>query len=290
MRFRLFVALVATVVAVACTNKKPVIPADKLWEEGNQAYSDEAYELAIQRYKALLDQHPFDPNAEEAELKVAQAYYLNRKYAEAISAFGDFERMHPTSQNLAMVEYQLGLAYLEQASTSDRDQQSVINAQTYFRNLVDRFPDSPWTQRAHLRLKECREFLARHEADIAAYYLRHDNLRAAEARLRGLLNDYPETDATADSLYLFARAYERRDEPQGASLALATLVRHHPEGPVAVQARQELSPGAQAAEADPLPDLLAHLDRMSTQSDRVKVKEAVSAYPNTPPSGGTPQY
>ena len=284
-----YVVLVATMVAGACSNKKPVIPADKLWAEGNQAYEDEAYELAIQRYKALLDQHPFDPNAEEAELKVAQSYYQNRKYAEAISAFGDFERMHPTSQNLAMVEYHLGLSYLEQASTSDRDQQSIVNAQTYFRNLVDRFPTSPWTDRAKLRLRECHEFLARHEADIAAYYLRHDNLRAAEARLRGLLNDYPDTDATADSLFTFANAYERRDEPQGASLALATLIRHHPEGPVAVQAREQLGRGAQPTEADPLPELLAHLDQMSTQSDRVKVKEAVSAYP-TPPGGGSTKY
>jgi outer membrane protein assembly factor BamD len=290
MRSTVCTALVAAVLAVGCSNKKPVIPAEKLWEEGNQAYSDEAYELAIQKYKTLLDQHPFDPNAEEAELKVAQSYYLNRKYAEAISSFGDFERMHPTSQNLAMVEYHLGLAYLEQASTSDRDQQSIVNAQTYFRNLVDRFPDSPWTERSHLRLRECREFLARHEADIAAYYLRHDNLRAAEARLRGLLTDYPETDATADSLATFADAYERRDERQGASLALATLVRHHPEGPLAVQARQQLGPGGQPAEADPLPDLLAHLDRMSTQSDRVKVREAVSAYPNPPGGGTSPQY
>src|SRR5262249_25882306 len=107
MRSRLGVAIVAAVLAIGCSHKKPVTPADKLWEEGNQAYQDEAYELAIQKYKALLDQHPFDPHAEEAELKVAQSYYLNRKYAEAISAFGDFERMHPTSQNLAMVEYHL---------------------------------------------------------------------------------------------------------------------------------------------------------------------------------------
>jgi outer membrane protein assembly factor BamD len=290
MRSTVCVALVAIVLASGCSNKKPVIPADKLWAEGNQAFTDEAYELAIQRYKTLLDQHPFDPNAEEAELKVAQAHYLNHRYAEAISSFGDFERMHPTSQNLAMVEYHLGLAYLEQASTSDRDQQSITNAQTYFRNLVDRFPSSPWTDRARLRLRECREFLARHEADIAAYYLRHDNLRAAEARLRGLLTEYPETDATADSLYLFATAYGRRAEGEGASLALATLLRHHPEGPLAVQAREQLGHGPKVADEDPLPELLAHLDRMRTQSDRVKVRESVSAYPNPPGGGGGGQY
>jgi len=80
-----------------CATKKPIVPPEKLWSEGEEAFHDEAYELAVQRYKALLDQHPFDPRAEEAELKIAQSHYLAQRYAEAIAAFGDFERMHPTS-------------------------------------------------------------------------------------------------------------------------------------------------------------------------------------------------
>ena len=83
-----------------CSGKKPVLPADQLWTEGNAAYDDEAYDYAIQKYKALLDQYPFDPNAEEAELKIANAYYEAERYPEAIAAYGNFERMHPTSQFL----------------------------------------------------------------------------------------------------------------------------------------------------------------------------------------------
>jgi len=101
------------------------------------------------------------------------------------------------------------MAYLAQASTSDRDQQSHANALTYFRNLIDRFPQSPWAERARLRVRECREALAKHEADVTAYYLRIGNLKAAEARLQGVLTDYPETDAAADCLYRFAQVYGR---------------------------------------------------------------------------------
>src|SRR5579884_2953916 len=122
MRVLAVPVLAAALLAGCAATKKPVVPAEQLWKEGNQAFSDEAWELAVERYKALLDQHPFDPNAEEAELKIAQAHYLAHRYAEAIAAFGDFERMHPTSPNLPLVEYHLGMAYLAQASTSVRDQ------------------------------------------------------------------------------------------------------------------------------------------------------------------------
>ncbi|MFN8544043.1 MAG: outer membrane protein assembly factor BamD [Candidatus Binatia bacterium] len=282
------IALLILVALAACSTKKPIAPADVLWRQGNQGYDDEAWEYAIDNYKALLDQHPFDANVEEAELKVAMSYFFARRYAEAIAAFGDFERMHPTSADrLAMVEYHLGLSYLAQGSTSDRDQDSTTNALQYFRNLGERFPDSPWAEKAKLRTKECREALASHERDVAAYYLRHGNLAAGESRLRLLLTDYPDMDATADALVTFAHAYERRDEPDGAQLALATVVRHHPGTPEAARAREQLGDASGATQGpDPLPQLVERLARVSAQASRRQIPASVSAYPNTPPSGG----
>ncbi len=265
----------------ACSTKRPIIPPEKLWGDADQAFQDEAYERAVERYKMFLEQHPFDSKAEEAELRIAQAQYFSGRYAEAIASFGDFERMHPTSDKLAEVEYHLGLAYLKQASTIDRDQQHISNALTYFRNLTDRFPTSQWSERAKLRVKECREKLAGREAYVADYYLRHGNLRAAEARLHSLLTEYPETDATAQSLHAFAQAYAKRDESDGATLALATLVRHHPDGPLADDARQQLGQDPTRGE-DPLPRLLARLEAMHDQGERQKTPKTVSAYPDSP--------
>jgi outer membrane protein assembly factor BamD len=274
-------ALAVALVAFGCASKKPIIPPEKLWGEAENAFHDEAYELAVDRYKALLDQHPFDARAEEAELKIAQSHYLSQRYAEAIAAFGDFERMHPTSAQLAFVEYHLGMAYLAQSTTSDRDQQAHANALTYFRNLIDRFPSSPWAEKARLRVRECREALAKHEADIARYYLRQKNLKAAEARLRGLLTEYPETEATAEALYSFAQAYAARDESEGATLALATLVQHHPDGRLGREAKERLGDARVSADGeDPLRLLIARIDRMREQADRQKLPNTVSAYPD----------
>ncbi|HZP42021.1 MAG TPA: outer membrane protein assembly factor BamD [Candidatus Binatia bacterium] len=276
-------AVLALVLGGACSTKKPIIPPEKLWGEGTQAFEDEAYQVAIERYKALLDQHPFDPHAEEAELRIAQSYYMAHRYPEAIAAFGDFERMHPTSPNLPEVEYNLGLAYMAQMRTADRDQQPSTNAHTYFKNVIDRWPQSPWAEKARLRLKECRESLAAHEAEIAQYYLRHKNLRAGESRLRYLLSEYPETDATAEALYAFAKLYASRKENEEATLALATLVRYHPDNPLAADARRRLGPddSVYLDGHDPLPVLMTRIDEMQQQADRQKLPTTVSAYPDT---------
>jgi outer membrane protein assembly factor BamD len=275
------VAVLAMALLAACANKKPVIPAGTLWEEGNEAMKENAYEIAVEKYKALLDQYPFDENAEQAELKIAQAYYYGERYPEAIAAFADFERMHPTSQNLAEIEYRRGMAYVAQHKTADRDTQAITQAMASFKNIVDRYPTSPWADRARLRIQECRDILAEHDSGVAQFYLKRGSLRAAESRLSGLLTEYPDADATADALAVFAQAYAKRDEPEEATLALAILAYHHPDTPLGADARSQLGDTASSVTAtDPLPRLVARIDAMSTQEDRLNVPNTVSAYPD----------
>src|SRR5262249_19495578 len=153
------------------------------------------------------------------------------------------------------------------------------------RNIVDRFPQTPWADRASLRMRECREALARHEADVATYYLKRHSLRAAESRLRGLLTEYPETDATAETLHAFAQDYGSREEGAPARLASSTRLRHHPDGPLAADAREQMHddpPG----DDDPLPRLVAFLEGARTLPDRQQVPRAVSAYPDTGNASG----
>jgi outer membrane protein assembly factor BamD len=286
-------AMLGLAVCTACgwwNTRKPAVPSDKLWTEADQAMRDEAWEIAVQDYKKLLEQYPFDPNAEEAELRIAEAYFNSGRYPEAIAAFGDFERMHPTSDNLALIEYRRGMSYLAQHRSSDRDQQAIKNALDSFRNVVDRYPGTPWATRADLRVRECREELASHDAEIARFYLQRGSLRAAESRLRGLLTDYPETTATAEALDRFAKLYATREEPEEANLALATLARYHADSSLGRDARQQLGTLDPAQGQDPLPLLVAHIDAMRTQADREKVPRAVSAYSDRPGMPGGRGY
>src|SRR6185295_7374416 len=113
----------------ACGSRKPPLkPADDLYSAGSEFHEKEYYDAAIEQYKLLLDNYPLDPRAEEIELKIAQAHYKNEAYPEAIAAFSDFQRMHPTSTRLPEVEYSIGQAYSDQMTTIDRDLAAATNA------------------------------------------------------------------------------------------------------------------------------------------------------------------
>jgi outer membrane protein assembly factor BamD len=105
-----------------CTTVEKRLSAKEYYNQANEAYDREDFSTAVDIYHDLLDQYPLNPYAEEAQLKIAYSYYIEKKYAEAIAGFSDFERAYPTSIHLPFVEYYRGMCYLEQMRSIDRDQ------------------------------------------------------------------------------------------------------------------------------------------------------------------------
>ena len=208
-------ALVA--LGTAACSAPPRLTADQYYTEGKSAFGEKNYEGTIRNYKDLLDQYPFDPRAEEAELSIAEAHYKKKQYQEAIAAFNDFQRMHPMSPMLAKVYYLLGKSFDKQMTTIDRDQTAADNAQGWYRVVVDRYPESPYAAKARRRMAICRESMAEHERYVAKFYFRQDNLRAGENRVKSMLERFPDTVATTLALEDLARAYDARGDEKAAA-------------------------------------------------------------------------
>src|SRR5687768_8899960 len=69
----------------------PVDPtAEALFAEGSRYFNEKKYARAIDVLQKLKSEHPFSPLLTETELKVADAYYLDQQYPEAITAFKEF--------------------------------------------------------------------------------------------------------------------------------------------------------------------------------------------------------
>jgi outer membrane protein assembly factor BamD len=287
------VALIA--LTVACS-APPRLSADQYYTEGQAAFADENYEVAIRSYKDLLDQYPFDARAEEAELTIAESHYKKKQYAEAIAAFNDFQRMHPMSPTLAKVYYLLGKSYEKQMTTPDRDQTAADNAQGWYRVVVDRYPTSEYAPKARRRMARCRESIAAHEAYIAAFYFRRDNLRAGENRVKGALEAYPDTVATTRALENLAQAYEARGDAAAAERIRAAVA----ERDAAFASLPESGPGSRAQGAVPtvrmaladavLADLTARYGP-SEKTVAVTAPALVDPEPAPKPiTGGDPRY
>jgi len=206
----------------ATTEKRP--SAKEYYNRANDAFTRENFSAAVDYYHDLLDQYPLNPYAEEAQLKVAYSYYLEKKYVEAVAAFGDFERAYPTSSHLPFVQYYRGMCYLEQMRSIDRDQSVTEKALDFFRTVVDRYPESPFSPLAEEKIRVCRDALAARELYIADFdYKIADNPLATLARLRRILEIYPETDAATTALARLEPLLNEGGKTELAELAAKAL-------------------------------------------------------------------
>ena len=102
------IALATTVliIATACGSPPPafddVPPAGDLYQEGTHLLDNRKfgflpinYTLAVETFQSIIDNYPYSDFAVQAELKIADAYFRNGKYDEALSYYRDFADLHP---------------------------------------------------------------------------------------------------------------------------------------------------------------------------------------------------
>ena len=181
--------------------------AAELVEQGREEFADEKYQKAIEAYRKLKDWYPFSQYAKEAELKIADAHYRLKEYEQAISAYEEFERLHPSDPKIPYVVYYTGRCYFDRLKSIDRDQTFTEKALQVFKQLRRRFPESKYAEKARPHIRKCLKTLAGHDFYVGEFYYKQERYKAALARFEDVVNNYP---AEFDELQEKARDYIER--------------------------------------------------------------------------------
>ena len=287
----------ALVVLIAgCSGTVKRLSAKEYYEQANEAYSTEDYLRAADSYQELLDQYPLNPYAEEGQLKIAYARYLNKKYAEALGAFSDFERSYPTSSHLPFVQYYRGMSYLEQMRSIDRDHSVTEKANDFFQVVSDRYRESPFATLAEEKSRFCRESMAAHELYVVDFQLKRYATMAAKARLRVLIEEYPETDSTVFALERLQGLMEEEGKKDIAALAAQALAARKaavpPAQPLATKDTKEGEEAKPVSDlpsptVDPLLTLVTALKKLEQEDRQLIAHPPGSEQTKTPDSSFT---
>ncbi len=164
-------------------------PDHLIWQ-GIQALQDKDYGDAQKAFQKIVEQYPYSKYVVLAELKLADAYYLDEKYSEAAASYEQFARLHPSHKIIPYVLYQLGMCYLKMAGSIDRDHGQLLKALTVFNRIAQVYAGTPWAQKAEEKARECRRKLAEYEFYVAKFYYKRGKYLAAKKRLEYLLAEY----------------------------------------------------------------------------------------------------
>ena len=245
--------------------------AEALFDDGMRAFNEKRYVRAIDNFSKLRTDFPFSPQVTQVELKIADAYYLNQQYPEAINGFKEFQSMHPTNENIPFVILRLGQSYFDQFTSTDRDQKNTEIAKGYFENVISAYPKSPHAVEAKEKLAKCLEYLAEHEFTVAQFYFQQEKYPAARDRFEEIVRKYKDTPTAIKSLYFLGESYRNEKNAVRATLAYEALIQHYPQSKFAADAKTQLAQ-IEKEKRDPLAMLLMR-DRRPSGAPAPEVKE-----------------
>ena len=215
------------------------LSAIELYEKAKGRMEAKDYTLAIEYYETLESRFPFGEHATQAQLDVVYAYYLYEEPESATAAADRFIKLNPRHPSVDYAYYMKGLinfglknSIIDKLYTRDlADYDETIMKKSYadFSVMVNRFPNSKYTEDAVKRMVFLRNQIARSELKTAEFYLAQEAWVAAANRAQGVLEAYQGSTSIKRALQIQIKAYQQLKLDDLASDARRILTHNYGE-------------------------------------------------------------
>jgi outer membrane protein assembly factor BamD len=246
------------ILALACTSAPPppefaeAASAEDLYAQGLAELDDGGmilffdttdYAEAIEHFQDIIDNYPYSEYAVLAELKIADAYFAQESYEEALSYYRDFSELHPEHAQVPYTIYRAALCHYEQARDPERDQTATKQALSFLDRLLQEHPYSAEAKEGEVLWRELRTRLAAHAMGIGDFYMEREEFQSAADRYRSVLNEYPGLGLDAQALYKLGVCYNRMNLEDRATQIFQVILENY-RGSEVAEAAAEMIPAA----------------------------------------------
>jgi outer membrane protein assembly factor BamD len=201
-------------------------PDKELYDKAMAALKKGHYDVCRLDLQTLLNTYPDSEYQMRAKLGIGDSWFKeggSAAYTQAESEYKDFITFFPNVPEAAEAQMRVADIYYMQMEKPDRDYTNVQRAEQEYRTMINQFPDSPLIPRAQQHLRDVQEVLAQREYEIGTFYASHENWSASIARLQTVADTYPlfsHSDLTlialGDAYAAQSRSVQRLNIPPAA--------------------------------------------------------------------------
>lgn len=192
---------------------------DKLYNEAKDEMKAGSYDKAIGMYEKLEGRAAGTPLAQQAQIDKAWAQYKSNEPIQAVATLDRFIKLHPSSPVLDYALYLRGLvnfndnlglmSSLADQDLAERDPKQAKESFEAFRELVNRFPSSKYSEDARLRMAFIKNSLARSDVHVARFYYQRGAYVAAINRAQTTVQEYRDVPAVEEALFIMVQSYDK---------------------------------------------------------------------------------
>lgn len=185
-------------------------PDKELFDKAMVALKKGRYDVCRLDLQTLLNTYPESEYQMRAKLAIGDSWLKEGGTAaltQAESEFKDFITFFPNQPEAAEAQMKVADIYYMQMEKPDRDFNNTLKAEQEYRQMIQQFPDSTLVPRAKQRLREVQEVMAEREFQIGSYYASRENYAGAIARLQTIVDTYPIYSHSDMALLTLGDAY-----------------------------------------------------------------------------------
>jgi outer membrane protein assembly factor BamD len=242
--------------AAGCKSPLPTFeeapPADELYAQGLEILEGRRFlriipwvnhGKAIETFQAIIDNYPYSDYAVLAELKIADAYFADGKYEEALSYYRDFSDLHPQHPEVAYTIWRSALCHEKRKRAPNRDQTATRDAIVYLDRLLLKYPYSEYAAEGEDLWRSLRRQLAKNVVGIGDFYMKREEYESAAERYRMLLNEYPGLGFDAATLYKLGVCYWEMNRKEEAERIFQSIVQNFESNEYVAKAEERIASG-----------------------------------------------
>src|SRR5580700_6202825 len=166
-------------------------PDKELFDKAMTAMKKGKFDVARLDLQTLLNTYPESEYQMRAKLAVGDSWFKEGGTAaltQAEAEYKDFITFFPNQPEAAEAQMKVADIYYDQMEKPDRDPKNADQAEAEYRTMIQQFPDSTFVPRAKQRLREVQD---ERQYQVGSFYATHENWAATIARLQTVTDSYP---------------------------------------------------------------------------------------------------
>ena len=220
--------IVVLALLAGCAAKELPFDPIAVFKNAEENMRKENFEKARKGYQEIQEKSPDKSYDAALMLRIADTYFGDEKYDEALVEYQAFLNFHPVNKDAVYAQYQIAMCSFRQMTTIDRDPEPTRAALREFQALLRKYPKSIYDEPAKKNISLCLDRLSEYELYVGRFYHKKGAYKAATGRLDDLLRTYPGSLAEKDALYYDGLSYRELGVRDRAKAAFETLMKKYP--------------------------------------------------------------
>jgi outer membrane protein assembly factor BamD len=212
---RLLLILLITLVLSSCHGINKILkskdPEYKL-RMAEKYYVKKKYNYAYQLFEDVVPYYKTSKEFEDIYYKMAYSTYYQRDYLNSENFFKTYLELFPNSARAEEMDFMRAYCYYKQSPKAELDQTNTVRTIGMMQSFINTHPGSARIKEANDIIDICRNKLETKDYNAAKLYYDIGQFRAAGVAFAEVLNDYPESDKADEYKLMTIKSYYRYAE------------------------------------------------------------------------------